>query len=62
MKTIEIIVAPDGNTRVETSGFTGSDCRQASRSLLQALGQQTSEQLKPEFHQAATEQQQRASE
>ncbi|QEF97884.1 hypothetical protein Mal15_19300 [Stieleria maiorica] len=62
MKTIEIIVAPDGNTRVETNGFTGSDCRQASRVLLQALGQQTIEKLKPEFHQAANEQQQRASE
>ena len=62
MKTIDVIVAPDGKTRVETKGFTGSDCRQASRSLLQALGQQTSEKLKPEFHQAATTQQQRASE
>ncbi|PAY20999.1 hypothetical protein CKO51_02820 [Rhodopirellula sp. SM50] len=62
MKTIEVIVAPDGKTRVETNGYTGSDCRQASRALLQALGQQSSEQLKPEFHQAATEQQQRASE
>ena len=62
MKTIDVIVAPDGKTRVETKGFTGSDCRQASRSLLQALGQQTSEKLKTEFHQAVTKQQQRASE
>ena len=31
MKTIEIIVAPDGKSRVETKGFTGSECREASR-------------------------------
>ena len=62
MKTINVIVAPDGKTRVETKGYTGSACRAASRSFEQALGQQTTELLKPEFHQAATEQQQRATE
>ena len=58
MKTIEIIVAPDGNSRVETKGFAGSECRGASRFVEQALGQQTDELLKPEFHQTATTQQQ----
>ncbi|WP_417390494.1 DUF2997 domain-containing protein [Gimesia sp.] len=54
-QTIEIIISADGQTRVETKGFTGSDCRTASRFLEQALGQATSEQLKPEFHQSASE-------
>jgi len=54
-QTIEIIISADGQTRVETKGFTGSDCRTASRFLEQALGQTTSEQLKPEFHQSASE-------
>ncbi len=39
MKTIELIVSPDGSSRVETKGFAGSDCQQASRFLEQALGQ-----------------------
>jgi hypothetical protein len=54
-QTIEIIIAPDGQSRIETHGFTGNDCRDASRLLEQALGKATSEQLKPEFHQCASE-------
>ena len=50
-KTIEIVVAPNGQSRVETNGFVGSECRQASLFMEQALGQRASEQLKPEFHQ-----------
>ena len=30
MKIIEIIVSPSGQTRVETKGFAGAECRQAS--------------------------------
>jgi hypothetical protein len=54
VKTIEITVDPRGQTRVETRGFTGSECRQASAFLEQALGQRTSEQLTAEFHQTQT--------
>ena len=50
-KTIEIVVAPNGQTRVETKGFSGSECRQASEFIEQALGQRQHEQLKAEFHQ-----------
>ena len=57
-KTIEIIVAPDGQTRVETRGFTGSECRQASEFIERSLGQQTNELLKAEFYQSASSQQQ----
>ena len=49
-KTIEIIVSPTGRTRVETRGFAGSECRQASQFIEQALGQRSSEQLTAEFH------------
>ncbi len=55
-KTIEIIVSPQGQTRVETKGFAGSECRQASRFLESALGKQTSETLTAEFHQQQQEQ------
>ena len=57
MKTIEILFGPDGRSRVETKGYTGTDCRDASRFLEQSLGEQTTEILKPEFHQSASIQQ-----
>ncbi|MBI1248141.1 DUF2997 domain-containing protein [bacterium] len=50
-KTIEIIVTPSGETRVETKGFAGSACRQASQFIEAALGRRTGEELTPEFHQ-----------
>ncbi len=49
-KTIEIVVGPKGETRVETKGFNGPECRIASQFIEQALGQRTSEQLKGEFY------------
>ena len=51
MKTIEITVAPNGQTQVQTKGFLGASCRDVSRFLEQALGQRTDEQLTAEFHQ-----------
>jgi hypothetical protein len=50
-RTIEIIVAPNGETKVETKGFAGSECRDASRFIEQTLGRPTKEQLTAEFHQ-----------
>ena len=50
MKTIEIIAKPDGTTSVQTRGFAGSNCRDASRFIEQALGRRTGEQLTAEFH------------
>ena len=52
MKTIEIIVTPEGETSVQTLGFTGASCRDASRFIEQALGQRTGEKLTAEFHQS----------
>ncbi len=54
IKTIQIIVSPDGETRLETKGFSGAECQQASRFLEDALGKQISERLTSEFHQAET--------
>ena len=54
--TIEIVVSPTGQTQIETKGFTGSECRDASRLIEQALGKQIGEQLTAEFHQAASPQ------
>ena len=49
---IEVIVSPKGESRVETKGFAGSECREASRFLESELGQRTGEQLTGEFHQS----------
>ncbi|NQV28900.1 MAG: DUF2997 domain-containing protein [Rhodopirellula sp.] len=56
-KTIEIVVTPTGQTQVQTKGFTGSECRQASEFIEKALGKRTQEQLTAEFHQQAGQQQ-----
>ena len=51
MKTIEITVSPRGETTVETRGFRGGECREASRLIEQALGTRSGEQLTAEFYQ-----------
>ena len=56
IKIIEIVVSPTGQTRLETKGFTGSECRDASRFVEQALGKQTNEQLTAEYHDVASSQ------
>ena len=56
-KTIEIIITPEGNSSVQTLGFTGASCRDASRFIEQALGKRTGEKLTAEFHQSESVQQ-----
>jgi hypothetical protein len=58
-KTIEIIVAPDGTATIQTRGFAGSSCRDATRLLEAALGEVTGERLTAEFHQSKAYQQQK---
>jgi hypothetical protein len=50
VRIIEITVDPKGQTRVETKGFAGPECRAASRFVETALGRATAERLTPEFH------------
>jgi len=50
-KVIEIVVDPKGEATVQTKGFAGAECREASRFVEQALGQKTAETLTAEFHQ-----------
>jgi hypothetical protein len=54
---IEIIVAPDGKTTVQTKGFQGSSCKEGSRFLEEALGSRLHEQVTAEFHQQESVQQ-----
>ena len=49
-KMIEIVVSPTGETKLETKGFAGNECQQASKSIERALGAAAGEQLTSEFH------------
>jgi hypothetical protein len=52
VKCIEITISTKGETKVETKGFTGGSCREASRLIEQALGEKAGEQMTGEFYQA----------
>lgn len=54
---IAVIISPTGETKIETNGFTGPSCRDASRFIEEALGSRSSEQLTAEFHQTQIAQQ-----
>ena len=58
MQTIEVVISSQGETRVETKGFAGSSCRQASQFLEQALGTLASEKLTAEYYQQVSAQHQ----
>jgi hypothetical protein len=55
-KIIQVIVSPKGETKIETMGFTGSSCQEASRALEQALGAKTEETLTGEYYATSNEQ------
>jgi len=57
LKIIEIIVSPTGQARLETRGFQGAECQEASRFLEIALGKKTSDTATSEFHQTNVQQQ-----
>lgn len=52
MKIIEITVAPNGTTSIQTKGYSGADCLSASLALEQALGIKTHEQRTAEYFQS----------
>ena len=56
-RIIEVTVSPQGNTSVETKGYSGSDCLQASRLIEQALGITINDQKSAEFYQSSSIQQ-----
>lgn len=49
MKTIEVIVSPDGEVKIEAVGFSGSSCTKATEALEKALGVTKSKTKKKEF-------------
>jgi len=49
-KTIEIIIQPTGELKIDAVGFTGPDCEQATAFLEEALGTIQDRRRKPEYH------------
>jgi hypothetical protein len=55
-RIIEVVVSPKGETTVQTKGYAGGDCLQASKFLEQALGVATADRKTNEFYQTTTQQ------
>ena len=51
MKTIEVIISPKGETKIEVKGYFGSSCQAASKFLEDALGAKLSDNPTAEFYQ-----------
>jgi hypothetical protein len=56
-RIIEVTVSPKGETSIQTKGYAGADCLQASKFLEQALGVVAKESKTGEFYQAAQSEQ-----
>ena len=52
-RVIEVVVSPNGETTVQTKGYAGANCLQASKWLEQALGIGTADRKTGEFYQSA---------
>ena len=50
-RIIEVVVSPTGEATVQTKGYAGADCLQASRFLEDALGAVTDDRKTTEFYQ-----------
>ncbi len=53
MKKIKVIVDKEGNTEIKTFGFTGVECKEATKNLEKALGVVTKDSNTQEFYEEA---------
>ena len=57
-RIIEVTVSPKGETTIQTKGYAGSDCLQASKFLEQAHGVAASDSKTSEYYQTTSTEQQ----
>ena len=57
-RVIEVLVSPTGEATVQTKGYAGGSCLQASKFLEQALGVASGDRKTAEFYQIETTDQQ----
>ena len=48
---IEVVVSKTGETSIQTTGFNGQQCREATKDLEAVLGKKLSDRLTAEYHQ-----------
>jgi len=58
--TVTVLISPEGEIQLETTGFTGPACEIASRALIQALGLVTQAERTSAFYEVAASDQQSA--
>ena len=58
VKQVSVTIADDGSVKIETNGFSGSECLKATEDLERALGMPGSRQKKKEFFETAKNDQQ----
>jgi hypothetical protein len=51
MKTIEVVISKDGETKVEAVGYSGAECEKATAELEKSLGVAGKRTAKPERYQ-----------
>jgi hypothetical protein len=51
-KLIEVLIDEDGNIEVQTQGFSGASCKQATAELERALGKVTTDTVTAEYYRA----------
>ena len=56
-RIIEVTVSPKGETTLQTKGYAGGECLQASKFLEQALGVITADHKTGEYYQTASTEQ-----
>jgi hypothetical protein len=54
MKSIEIVINPQGEITLQTKGYAGRSCQAATKGLEEALGLKSKEKLTAEYYQAQT--------
>ena len=57
-KIIEVLISPTGETTVQTKGYAGGECMQASGWLEKSLGIASNDRKTPEFFASAPTQEQ----
>jgi hypothetical protein len=57
-RVIEVVISPQGAVTVQTRGYAGSDCLQASKFIEESLGVVGSDRKTAEFYESTSVEQQ----
>ena len=49
-KSVDVIISPQGDVKVEAQGYSGSSCTEATKFITEALGKQVSEEKTADYY------------